>query len=72
MSEKQGYSIAFNRWFKVGFPFMLVTVAVGMVIWQFNYITVLGNDDVFNLMNKPSPVFVSRKKPTRKKNRADG
>lgn len=32
MSEKQGYSIAFNRWFKVGFPFMLVTVAVGMVV----------------------------------------
>jgi Na+/H+ antiporter NhaD/arsenite permease-like protein len=32
MSEKQCYSIAFNRWFKVGFPFMLVTVAVGMVV----------------------------------------
>ena len=32
MSEKQGYFIAFNRWFKVGFPFMLVTVVVGIVV----------------------------------------
>jgi Na+/H+ antiporter NhaD/arsenite permease-like protein len=32
MSEKQGFPIEFNRWFKVGFPFMIVTVAVGMVV----------------------------------------
>jgi Na+/H+ antiporter NhaD/arsenite permease-like protein len=32
MSEKQGYAIGFNRWFKVGFPFMIITVAVGMLV----------------------------------------
>jgi Na+/H+ antiporter NhaD/arsenite permease-like protein len=32
MSEKHGYPIAFNRWFKIGFPFMLVTVAVGTAV----------------------------------------
>ena len=31
-SEKQGFPIGFNRWFKIGFPFMIVTVAVGMVV----------------------------------------
>ncbi len=32
MSEKQGHPISFNRWFKVGFPFMIITVAIGTVI----------------------------------------
>ena len=32
MSEKQGNPISFNRWFKVGFPFMIITVAIGTVI----------------------------------------
>lgn len=32
MSEKQGYPIRFNRWFKVGFPFMVITVLVGMIV----------------------------------------
>jgi Na+/H+ antiporter NhaD/arsenite permease-like protein len=32
MSEKQGYPIGFNRWFKVGFPFMIITVATATVV----------------------------------------
>ena len=32
MSEKHGHPIGFNRWFKIGFPFMLVTVAVGTAV----------------------------------------
>lgn len=32
MSEKNGHPISFNRWFRVGFPFMTVTVAIGTVI----------------------------------------
>ena len=32
MSEKQGHPISFNTWFKVGFPFMIITVAIGTVI----------------------------------------
>lgn len=32
ISEKNGHSISFNRWFKVGFPFMIVTTAIGTVI----------------------------------------
>jgi Na+/H+ antiporter NhaD/arsenite permease-like protein len=32
MGEKQGYPIGFNRWFKVGFPFMVITVSVGMIV----------------------------------------
>lgn len=32
MSEKFGHSISFNRWFKVGFPFMLMTVAIGTAV----------------------------------------
>jgi Na+/H+ antiporter NhaD/arsenite permease-like protein len=32
MSEKQGYPIGFSRWFKVGFPFMVITVLVGMIV----------------------------------------
>ena len=32
ISEKFGHQISFNRWFRVGFPFMLVTVAIGTVV----------------------------------------
>jgi Na+/H+ antiporter NhaD/arsenite permease-like protein len=32
ISEKFGYPISFNRWFKVGFPFMLVTVGIGTIV----------------------------------------
>ena len=32
ISEKQGHPISFNRWFKVGFPFMIITVGIGTVI----------------------------------------
>ena len=32
MSEKQGYPIGFNRWFKTGFPFMIITVAAATVV----------------------------------------
>jgi Na+/H+ antiporter NhaD/arsenite permease-like protein len=32
ISEKFGHTISFNRWFKVGFPFMLVTVGIGTIV----------------------------------------
>jgi Na+/H+ antiporter NhaD/arsenite permease-like protein len=32
LSEKFGYRISFVRWFKVGFPFMLVTLAIATVV----------------------------------------
>ena len=32
VSEKHGHPISFNRWFRVGFPFMIMTVAIGTVI----------------------------------------
>ena len=32
LSEKFGYRISFIRWFKTGFPFMLITLAIGTVI----------------------------------------
>jgi Na+/H+ antiporter NhaD/arsenite permease-like protein len=32
LSERFGYRISFNRWFRIGFPFMLVTLAIGTVI----------------------------------------
>ena len=32
ISEKNGHPITFNRWFKVGFPFMIMTTAIGTVI----------------------------------------
>jgi Na+/H+ antiporter NhaD/arsenite permease-like protein len=32
LSEKFGYRISFVRWFKVGFPFMLVTLAITTVV----------------------------------------
>jgi Na+/H+ antiporter NhaD/arsenite permease-like protein len=31
ISAKYGYPITFNGWFRIGFPFMLITVAIGMV-----------------------------------------
>ena len=32
ISEKNGHTITFNRWFKLGFPFMIMTTAIGTVI----------------------------------------
>lgn len=32
LSEKHGHIITFNRFFKVGFPFMICTVAVGSIV----------------------------------------
>jgi Na+/H+ antiporter NhaD/arsenite permease-like protein len=32
LSEKFGHRITFNRWFRIGFPFMLITLAVGTII----------------------------------------
>jgi Na+/H+ antiporter NhaD/arsenite permease-like protein len=32
ISEKNGYPISFNRWFRVGFPFMIMTTAIGTVV----------------------------------------
>ncbi|HJS68030.1 MAG TPA: ArsB/NhaD family transporter [Nitrososphaera sp.] len=32
LSEKHGHRISFNRWFIVGFPFMIMTVAIGTVV----------------------------------------
>jgi Na+/H+ antiporter NhaD/arsenite permease-like protein len=31
-SERHGYPISFNRWFRVGFPFMIITVAIGALV----------------------------------------
>lgn len=30
ISSKSGYPITFNRWFRIGFAFMIITVAIGM------------------------------------------
>ena len=32
LSEKFGHRITFNRWFRIGFPFMLITLAIGTII----------------------------------------
>ena len=32
LSEKFGHRITFNKWFRIGFPFMLITLAVGTTI----------------------------------------
>jgi Na+/H+ antiporter NhaD/arsenite permease-like protein len=32
LSERFGYRITFIRWLKIGFPFMLITLAIGTVI----------------------------------------
>jgi Na+/H+ antiporter NhaD/arsenite permease-like protein len=32
LAEKQGYSITFNRFLKVGFPFMIFTTAIGSIV----------------------------------------
>jgi Na+/H+ antiporter NhaD/arsenite permease-like protein len=32
ISERHGHPISFNRWFRVGFPFMIVTVGMGTII----------------------------------------
>ena len=38
MSEKHGYRITFIQFFKVGFPFMIITVAVGSVVLMIDLI----------------------------------
>jgi Na+/H+ antiporter NhaD/arsenite permease-like protein len=32
ISEKYGHPISFNRWFKLGFPFMILTVGIGTIV----------------------------------------
>jgi Na+/H+ antiporter NhaD/arsenite permease-like protein len=32
LSEKQGYTITFNRFLKVGFPFMIFTTAIASIV----------------------------------------
>ena len=32
LSERLGHRISFNRWFKVGFPFMIITLVIGTVV----------------------------------------
>ncbi len=32
ISEKHGHPISFNRWIRVGFPFMIMTVVIGTVV----------------------------------------
>jgi len=32
ISEKNGHPISFNRWFRVGFPFMIMTTAIGSFV----------------------------------------
>ena len=35
LSEKFGHRITFNRWFKIGFPFMLITLLIGTIVLGF-------------------------------------
>jgi Na+/H+ antiporter NhaD/arsenite permease-like protein len=32
LAEKQGYAITFNRFLKIGFPFMIFTTAIGSIV----------------------------------------
>ncbi len=32
LSEKFGHHISFTRWIRIGFPFMLITLAIGTVV----------------------------------------
>ena len=32
LSERFGYRISFIRWFKIGFPFMLITLAIATIV----------------------------------------
>lgn len=38
LAEKQGYKITFIQFFKIGFPFMIITVAVGSVVLMIDLI----------------------------------
>lgn len=38
LAEKHGHKITFNQFFKIGFPFMIVTVAVGSVVLMIDII----------------------------------
>ena len=42
LAEKFGHSITFNRWFKIEFPFMLITLAIGTAILPLVLIFVIG------------------------------
>jgi Na+/H+ antiporter NhaD/arsenite permease-like protein len=42
LAEKLGHPITFNRWFKIGFPFMLITLAIGTVVLPILLIFVVG------------------------------
>jgi Na+/H+ antiporter NhaD/arsenite permease-like protein len=32
ISEKYGHPISFNRWFRLGFPFMILTTGIGTIV----------------------------------------
>jgi Na+/H+ antiporter NhaD/arsenite permease-like protein len=32
LAEKQGYTITFNRFLKIGFPFMILTTAIASIV----------------------------------------
>lgn len=32
LSQKFGHHISFTRWIKIGFPFMLITLAIGTIV----------------------------------------
>jgi Na+/H+ antiporter NhaD/arsenite permease-like protein len=32
LSMKFGHAISFMRWFRIGFPFMLITLAIGTIV----------------------------------------
>lgn len=38
LAERQGYRITFNQFFRIGFPFMIITVAAGSVILMIDLI----------------------------------
>jgi Na+/H+ antiporter NhaD/arsenite permease-like protein len=38
LAEKDGYRITFNQFFKIGFPFMIITVAVGCIVLMIDII----------------------------------
>ena len=42
LSEKFGHHITFIRWFRIGFPFMLITLAIGTIILP-TYLLLISN-----------------------------
>ena len=41
ISAKFGYQLTFNKWIKIGFPFTIVTVVIGMVSLSIFIIVIL-------------------------------